>query len=141
MRGANSSQQTLFSTRLMHDRIPMSHPIRKLRVIVDTVLAQLDERFSRMYSKVGRPSIAPEHLLRALLLQILFSVRSERQLMEQMDYNVTIRRPTSCTQRLRPVAGLLLLATRFGAAAAVPVAGCWASGEVRSAYRPARFVG
>lgn len=91
MRGTKSSQQTLFSTRLMHDRIPMSHPIRKVRVIVDAVLAKLDGRFSEMYSKVGRPSIAPEHLLRALLLQILFSIRSERQLMEQMDYNLLYR--------------------------------------------------
>ena len=91
MRGAHTDQQTLFSTRLMHDRIPMSHPVRKLRVIVDTVLHRLDERFSAMYSKVGRPSIPPEHLLRALLLQILFSIRSERQLMEQMDYNLLYR--------------------------------------------------
>jgi transposase len=91
MRGDHQDQQTLFSTRLMHDRIPMSHPIRKVRVIVDTVLRQLDDRFSAMYSKVGRPSIPPEHLLRALLLQILFSIRSERQLMEQMDYNLLYR--------------------------------------------------
>lgn len=91
MRGDHQDQQTLFSTRLMHDRIPMAHPIRKVRVIVDTVLRQLDDRFSAMYSKVGRPSIPPEHLLRALLLQILFSIRSERQLMEQMDYNLLFR--------------------------------------------------
>ncbi len=69
----------------------MRHPLRKVRGIVNDALASMDAEFDRLYSREGRPSIAPERLLRASLIQILFSVRSERQLMEQMQYNLLFR--------------------------------------------------
>jgi transposase len=72
-------------------RVPQDHPIRPLRDLVDHVLRELSPRFRPLYAKVGRPSIAPELLLRAQLLQILYSIRSERQLMEQLDYNLLFR--------------------------------------------------
>ena len=72
-------------------RIPANHPIRTIRRIVNEVLTGLDGEFAAIYSGMGRPSIAPERLLRGSLLQIIFSVRSERQLMEQMDYNLMFR--------------------------------------------------
>src|SRR5437667_1645070 len=72
-------------------RIPSDHPLRPLRAMGDTILGELSPQFDQLYSKVGRPSIPPEHLLRALLLQVLYSVRSERQLMEQLDYNLLFR--------------------------------------------------
>lgn len=73
------------------ERIPADHPIRPLRVLVNDVLKELSPRFQPLYARRGRPSIPPERLLRALLIQILFSVRSERQLMEQLDYNILFR--------------------------------------------------
>src|SRR5262249_9360097 len=72
-------------------RIPADHPLRPLRAMVDVVLRELSPQFDLLYSRVGRPSIPPEHLLRALLLQVLYSVRSERLLMEQLDYNLLFR--------------------------------------------------
>ena len=72
-------------------RIPAEHPLRPLRAMVDVVLRELSPQFDQIYSKVGRPSIPPEHLLRALLLQVLYSVRSERLLMEELDYNMLFR--------------------------------------------------
>ena len=71
--------------------MPADHPLRPIRDMVDTVLRELSPEFGRLYSKIGRPSIPPEKLLRALLLQVLYSVRSERQLMEQLDYNLLFR--------------------------------------------------
>ena len=71
--------------------MPQNHPLRPLRKMVDEVLAELSPRFTKMYAKRGRPSIAPEKLLRALLLQVLYTIRSERQLMEQLDYNMLYR--------------------------------------------------
>ena len=71
--------------------MPADHPLRPIRAMVDKVLRELSPRFARLYAKTGRPSIPPEKLLRALLLQMLYSIRSERQLMEQLDYNLLFR--------------------------------------------------
>lgn len=91
MRGQKSRQSTFYSYLNVEDRIPADHPIRKLRIMVDGVLGSMSEDFSKLYSKIGRPSIPPEQLLRAMLLQVLYSVRSERQLVEQMNYNLLFR--------------------------------------------------
>lgn len=91
MRGEEPRQPVLFSYVSLEDRVPKSHPLRKLRVLVDGILASMDKEFDAVYSNNGRPSIPPERLLRALLLQVLFSVRSERMLVEQMEYNLLFR--------------------------------------------------
>ena len=91
MRGSDETSGSLFSYVDLEDRIPARHPLRKIRQIVNEALASLDSDFDVLYSVEGRPSIAPERLLRASLIQILFSVRSERQLMEQMEYNLMFR--------------------------------------------------
>src|SRR5437016_8911494 len=75
----------------MEQRIPAEHPLRVMRPMVDGVLRELSPRFGELYSRVGRPSIAPEKLLRALLLQVLYTIRSERLLMEQLDDNLLFR--------------------------------------------------
>jgi transposase len=81
----------MFSYVDLEERIPAGHPLRKIREFVHAALAALDAEFAKLYSADGRPSIAPERLLRAALIQILFSIRSERQLMEQMEYNLLFR--------------------------------------------------
>jgi transposase len=91
MRGDDRQQLGVFSYVSAEDRIAKDHPLRAIRVMVDAALAGLSEHFDTLYSGGGRPSIAPEKLLRALLLQALYSVRSERQLMEQLDYNLLFR--------------------------------------------------
>lgn len=94
MRGADSYTEGLFTMRRLDDFVPANHPLRRIRVMVNEALGKMDELFSRMYAadvKGGRPSIPPEKLLRAMLLQILFSIRSERQLMEQTQYNMLYR--------------------------------------------------
>ncbi len=91
MRGPDERQAILFSYRSIEDRIPADHPLRTLRRLVDPLLVELSPRFQALYSTVGRPSIPPEQLLRALLLQVLYTIRSERQLMEQLDYNLLYR--------------------------------------------------
>lgn len=91
MRGPDERQAILFSYRSIEDRIPPDHPLRALRRLVDPLLVELSPRFQAMYAAVGRPSIPPEQLLRALLLQVLYTIRSERQLMEQLDYNLLYR--------------------------------------------------
>jgi transposase len=91
MRGAEQRQATLFSSVSLEQRVPPEHPLRAIRQMVDTALAGLWDRFEGLYAQTGRPSIAPERLLRALLLQILYSVRSERLLREQLDYNLLFR--------------------------------------------------
>lgn len=91
MRGEPDPQSSMFSDVDLESRIPKGHPIRKIRRIVDEALSQLEPAFDEMYSDRGRPSIPPEQLLRALLLQILFSVRSERLLMERIDYDPMFR--------------------------------------------------
>src|SRR3989441_12678527 len=91
MRGGEDPQAEVWSYIPLEQRVPADHPLRPMRAMVDAVLAELSPEFSRLYSRVGRPSIAPERLLRALLLQVLYSVRSERMLMEQLDYNMLFR--------------------------------------------------
>jgi transposase len=91
MRGNDKQQMDVFSYVSPEQRIPQDHPLRPLRTMVDEALRKLQPRFSKLYAKTGRPSIAPEKLLRALLLQVLYSVRSERMLMEQLDYNLLFR--------------------------------------------------
>jgi len=91
MRGAEEQQAILFSYRSIEDRIPSDHPLRAMRQLVDPLLSELSPRFQALYASTGRPSIPPEQLLRALLLQVLYTIRSERQLMEQLDYNLLYR--------------------------------------------------
>src|SRR6202140_2540415 len=91
MRGADEKQGEVFSYIPMEDRIPRDHPLRRIRPMVDRGLAEMWSHFEALYARRGRPSIAPERLLRALLLQALYSIRSETQLMEQLDYNLLYR--------------------------------------------------
>src|SRR5216684_6929315 len=91
MRGDDQQQNHIFSYLSPEARVRKDHPLRAIRAMVDEVLMQLSRRFDGMYAKVGRPSIAPEKLLRAQLLQMLYSIRSERLLMEEMDYNLLFR--------------------------------------------------
>src|ERR1700720_2968030 len=91
MRGDDQQQDGMFSYISPDKRVPQDHPLRRIRPIVDRVLEQLSPRFNKLYARAGRPSIAPEKLLRALLVQLLYSVRSERLLMEQLDYNLLFR--------------------------------------------------
>jgi transposase len=91
MRGTDQQQNHVFSYISPEQRVRKDHPLRPIRTMVDEILKQLSPQFSKMYAKVGRPSIPPEQLLRAQLLQMLYSVRSERLLMEEMDYNILFR--------------------------------------------------
>ena len=91
MRGHDHQAAHLFSYVSPEQRVPADHPLRAIRQMTDRVLATLSRKFTRMYSKIGRPSIAPEKLLRALVLQALYTVRSERMLMEQLEYNLLFR--------------------------------------------------
>lgn len=91
MRGADETSGSLFSYVDLEGRIPARHPLRKIRQVVNEALASLDAEFEALYTDFGRPSIAPERLIRASLVQILFSIRSERQLMEQLQYNLLFR--------------------------------------------------
>jgi transposase len=91
MRGADDRSDFLFSYVSPEHRVPADHPLRPIRNMTDGALERLSERFERMYSEMGRPSIPPEQLLRALLLQHLYSIRSERLLIEQLDYNLLFR--------------------------------------------------
>lgn len=92
MRGNDDRLQSgMFSYVSLEERIPAAHPLRGVRKLADEVLAEMSKDFDGMYAKVGRPSIPPERLFRALLLQVFYSVRSERLLMEQLDYNLLFR--------------------------------------------------
>src|SRR5215207_5816802 len=91
MRGDHSEPDAMFSYISPAQRVPQDHPLRAIRTLVDGVLVKLSPAFDRLYSRIGRPSIPPERLLRALLLQVLYSIRSERMLMEQLDYNLLFR--------------------------------------------------
>jgi transposase len=91
MRGSDNSSGSLFSYVDLEERVPAKHPLRVIRALVNDVLVALDAEFERLYEGTGRQSIAPERLLRASLLQAFYSVRSERQLMEQIDYNLLFR--------------------------------------------------
>ncbi len=91
MRGGDQRTESLFSYVSCEERVPQDHPLRAIRAIVDEALEVLSPTFEALYAKTGRPSVAPEKLLRALLLQAFYTVRSERQLMEQLDYNLLFR--------------------------------------------------
>jgi transposase len=91
MRGADDRSDFLFSYVSPEHRVPADHPLRPIRQMTDAALARISPQFAAMYSEMGRPSIPPEQLLRALLLQCLYSIRSERLLIEQLDYNLLFR--------------------------------------------------
>jgi len=91
MRGADERSEGIFSYVRLEQRVPADHPLRAIRDLVDAALKGLSGDFGRLYARDGRPSILPERLLRALLLQAFYTVRSERQLMEQLDYNLLFR--------------------------------------------------
>ena len=91
MRGQEKNQQTLFSYISPEQRVPKNHPLRSIRQMIDKALKNMHHSFSEQYSETGRPSIPPEQLLRALLLQIFYTIRSERLLMEQLHYNLLFR--------------------------------------------------
>jgi transposase len=91
MRGNDPKQDGMFSYVSPEQRVPAEHPLRPLRTMVDDILKEMSPRFAKLYADRGRPSIPPERLLRALLLQILYTVRSERLLIEQLDYNLLFR--------------------------------------------------
>src|SRR3954470_10124555 len=91
MRGADEQSGSMFSYIPPEERVPADHPLRAIRRITDRALERLSPRFGTLYVKFGRPSVPPEKLLRALVLQALYSIRSERQLIEQLDYNILFR--------------------------------------------------
>src|SRR5215813_1928470 len=91
MRGRKKQQDTLFSLRTPGDRVPKDHPLRRVKDMADAALKALSPTFGKMYSKVGRPSIPPEQLLKASLLMAFYTVRSERLFCEQLDYNLLFR--------------------------------------------------
>src|SRR5499425_3250126 len=91
MRGDDNLQDGIFSYISPEKRVPADHPLRPIRKLVDEILKEMSPQFAKLYSNVGRPSIAPERLLRSLLLQIFYSVRSERMLVEQLQYNLLFR--------------------------------------------------
>src|SRR6266566_8600953 len=91
MRGDDLQQAGMYSYLSPEQRVPQDHPLRAIRKLSDAVFAELSPQFDKLYARMGRPSIAPEKLLRALLLQVLYTVRSERLLMEQLEYNLLFR--------------------------------------------------
>jgi transposase len=91
MRGDDNQQEGIFSYVSPEKRVPTDHPLRPIRKLVDEILKEMSPQFGKLYSEVGRPSVAPERLLRSLLLQIFYSVRSERMLIEQLQYNLLFR--------------------------------------------------
>src|SRR6185436_11111192 len=91
MRGDHTEPDAVFSYISAAQRVPKDHPLRAVRTIVDEALQRLSPEFDKLYSHTGRPSIPPERLLRALLLQVFYTIRSERMLMEQLDYNLLFR--------------------------------------------------
>lgn len=91
MRGDDQQQSGMFSYVSLEERVPQDHPLRAIRKAVDEILRAMAKDFDGMYAPTGRPSVPPERLLRAALLQIFYSVRSERMLMEQMNYNLLFR--------------------------------------------------
>jgi transposase len=91
MRGDDEQQRGMFSYVTLEQRVPQEHPVRRIRALVDRSLGRMEVELSKLYASKGRPSIAPERLLRAQLLMVLYSIRSERQLMEQLNYNLLFR--------------------------------------------------
>ena len=88
MRGTDSKQEAMFSYVSPEARVPVKHPLRPTRAMISEALAQMDGRFEKLYSQTGRPSIAPERPIRASLLQVLYSIRSEWLQIEQLEYNL-----------------------------------------------------
>jgi transposase len=95
MRGGFQDQGGLFSYISPETRVPQQHPLRCIRQLVRDVLKQLSPSLERLYAREGRPSVPPEKLLSALLLQVFYSIRSERQLIEQLNYNLLYRWPVA----------------------------------------------
>src|ERR1700678_4646431 len=91
MRGEDQTQHELFGYGSLEERVPQNHPLRPIRAMVEESFKALDGRFDSLYDEDGRKSIPPERLLRALLLQMLYSIRSEQMLVEQMEYNLLYR--------------------------------------------------
>jgi transposase len=91
MRGDDQQQSGMFSYVSLEERVPQDHPLRRIRETVDEILRKMGKDFDSLYARTGRPSVAPERLLRAVLLQIFYTVRSERLLMEQINYNLLFR--------------------------------------------------
>jgi transposase len=91
MRGADAMQESLFTVAKLDDFVPIDHPLRAIRLLVNDALSAMNSRFAEIYADTGRDSIAPEKLIRALLLQVFYSIRSERQLCEQLRYNLLFR--------------------------------------------------
>jgi transposase len=91
MRGIDTTQSAMFSYVSPEQRVPKDHPLRQIRILCDIALKALSREFDEMYSDIGRPSIAPEKLLRAVLVQVLYTIRSERMLMEQLNYKLLFR--------------------------------------------------
>src|SRR6187200_332100 len=91
MRGDDRQPDAMFSYVSAEQRVPADHPLRAIRALVDSILRDMTREFDALYARVGRPSIPPERLLRAQLLQLFYSIRSERLLMEQLDYNILFR--------------------------------------------------
>src|SRR5215471_14324019 len=91
MRGDDQQPDSMFSYVSPEQRVPADHPLRPIRQLVDEILRGMSRDFDRLYAQVGRPSIPPERLLRAQLLQVFYSIRSEHLLMEQLDYNILFR--------------------------------------------------
>src|SRR5438876_6045198 len=91
MRGEVEEPEAIFSYITPAQRVPQDHPLRGIRKVVDAALERMSPRFQRLYARTGRPSIAPERLIRALLLQVLYTIRSERLLVEQLEYNLLFR--------------------------------------------------
>ena len=91
MRGADVTQESLFTVAKLADFVPASHPLRSIRQLADEALGRMSGLFSTLYADTGRASIAPEKLMRAQLLQLFYSIRSERMLMEQLHYNLLFR--------------------------------------------------
>src|SRR5215217_4518157 len=91
MRGDDRQPRAMFSYVSAEERVPPAHPLRAIRTFVDEILREMTREFDALYAQQGRPSIPPERLLRAQLLQLFYSIRSERLLMEQLDYNILFR--------------------------------------------------
>ncbi len=128
MRGADTFTESLFTMRKLEDFVPARHPLREIRKTANTALEKLGPMLTAMYAaelKGGRTSVAPEKLLRAMLLQVLFGVRSERQLMEQVHYNLMFRWFIGLS---RPGLGTRALCPRTTArtVTAEPSSRCWA---------------
>jgi hypothetical protein len=104
MRGTDGMQEGLFTVAKLEDFVPADHPLRAIRLLVNRALVQLNGLFNDIYADSGRASIAPEKLLRAMLIQVFFSVRSERELMEQVRYNLLCSLTPSSKRRRAPPA-------------------------------------